>query len=162
GLRVGLVGHSLGAVKCLYTLAHETLAVGCVAAVSPPRLSYSWFCSGPERDEFLADFSKAAQLVEQGQGNRNIEVKLPLPMVITAAGYVEKYGPDERYNFLTFMPSVRCSSLITFGALEVESNMAFRAAPDELARLAARRENLSVATVPGADHFYTSVRDALF
>ncbi len=160
--RIGLVGHSLGAVKCLYALAHEPLPVCCVCAVSPPRLSYSWFCSGPERDEFLADFTKAAQLVEQEQGNRIIEVKLPLAMVITATGYVEKYGPDERYNFLNFAPSVRCPALVTFGAAEVEGNMAFRAAPEELARLAARRGTLSVATVAGADHFYTGVRDALF
>ena len=48
GPRVGLLGHSLGAVKCLYALAHESLPATCVIAVSPPRLSNSWFCSSPE------------------------------------------------------------------------------------------------------------------
>ena len=39
--RIGLIGHSLGAVKCLYALAQEPqLAATCVIALSPPRLSY--------------------------------------------------------------------------------------------------------------------------
>ena len=41
GPRVGLIGHSLGAVKCLYALAHEpALDVACIVGISPPRLSY--------------------------------------------------------------------------------------------------------------------------
>jgi len=54
GPRIGLIGHSLGAVKCLYALAHEdALAVERVIAISPPRLSYSWFCGNPEGPPFL-------------------------------------------------------------------------------------------------------------
>ena len=49
GPRVGLIGHSLGAVKCLYALAQEPqIGVACIVGVSPPRLSYSWFCTSPE------------------------------------------------------------------------------------------------------------------
>src|SRR5207253_2019123 len=48
GPRVGLLGHSMGAVKCLYAPAQEPdLQPACVIALSPPRLSYAWFCSGP-------------------------------------------------------------------------------------------------------------------
>jgi dipeptidyl aminopeptidase/acylaminoacyl peptidase len=51
---VGLIGHSLGAVKCLYALVHEpALEVSCVVGISPPRLSYSWFCASPEGPRFL-------------------------------------------------------------------------------------------------------------
>src|SRR5262245_38568471 len=43
GPRLGLIGHSSGAVKCLYAMAHEPDdAVGRLVAVSPPRLSHSW------------------------------------------------------------------------------------------------------------------------
>src|SRR5207249_11282962 len=46
GPRVGVIGHSLGAVKCLYALAHDPgLQVVAAVGISPPRLSYSWFCS---------------------------------------------------------------------------------------------------------------------
>ena len=64
-----------------------------------------------------------------------MEVKLPLPYVITAAGYVEKYGPDERYNYLRFLARVPCPTLITLGSLEVTNNMAFRGVPEALAAL---------------------------
>src|SRR5262249_47900969 len=41
GPRIGLVGHSLGAIKCLYAAAHERgLDIAWVVALSPPRLSY--------------------------------------------------------------------------------------------------------------------------
>jgi dienelactone hydrolase len=162
GPRVGLLGHSLGAVKCLYALAQEPhLGAACVIAVSPPRLSYSWFCSGPEAVEFLATYHRADELRQGGQPAALLDVKLPLPFVITAAGYVEKYGPDEHYNFLRLVSGVRCPALITLGAVEVENNMAFRGVPEALRELAADHPRLHVATITGADHFYTGARDAL-
>jgi dienelactone hydrolase len=162
GPRVGLLGHSLGAVKCLYALAQEPqLGAACVVAVSPPRLSYSSFCSGPEAAEFLATYRRADELLQGGQPAALLDVKLPLPFVITAAGYVEKYGPDERYNFLRFVAGVPCPALVTLGAVEVENNMAFRGTPEALQELTARHPRLHAATIPGADHSYTAAREAL-
>lgn len=160
GPRVGLVGHSLGAVKAIYALAHEaSMDVVCAVAVSPPRLSYSWFCQSPEGATFLEAYQQAEQLVQGGRPNALIEVQLPLPFAITAAGYIEKYGPDERYNYLTLLKLVRCPLLITFGAIEVAGNMAFRGAADAVVEM--RRANVSVATIPDADHFYANARAAL-
>jgi alpha-beta hydrolase superfamily lysophospholipase len=162
GPRVGLIGHSLGAVKCLYALAHEPQpGAGCVIAVSPPRLSYTWFCTSPEGRQFLEAFARAERHVEAGQGAALLDVKLPLPFVVTAAGYVEKYGPDERYNYLRFIGGVRCPALVTLGAIEAEHNMAFRGAADALAEATARNPRLSIAVIPGADHFYTAAREDL-
>jgi pimeloyl-ACP methyl ester carboxylesterase len=160
--RIGLIGHSSGAVKCLYALAHEPqLPAACVLALSPPRLSYSWFCAAPQGAEFLAAYQQAEQLVAGGQPLALLEVKLPLPFVVTAAGYVEKYGPDERYNYLQFIRGIRCPVRVTLGSIEVENNMAFRGAPEELQALAARYAHIQAATVAGADHFYTEARAAL-
>jgi pimeloyl-ACP methyl ester carboxylesterase len=163
GPRVGVIGHSLGAVKALYALANEVqLKAACLVALSPPRLSYSWFCSSPEGRDFLETCTQADQLMTAGEPAALLDVKLPLPFVITAAGYVEKYGPDERYNYLRFVHGVSCPVLLTFGAIEANNNMAFRGAAEALATLAARRPQLSVTTIAGADHFYTGVREALF
>ena len=162
GPRIGLVGHSLGAVKCLYALAQEPrLGAACVAALSPPRLSYSWFCSDPEGEQFLETYRLAAQHVENGQPGTLLDVKLPLPFVVTAAGYVEKYGPDERYNYLHFLASMPCPTLLTFGSVEMENNMAFRGAPEAVAQLGDRSGHWTVETITGADHFYSGVRPAL-
>lgn len=157
GPRVGLLGHSLGAVKCLYTLAHEmTLDVARVIAISPPRLSYSWFCENPEGAKFLETYQRAETLVQAGQPTAMLDVTLPLPFIITAAGYAEKYGPDERYNYLRFLRSVRCPTLVTFGAVEVANNVAFRGAPEAVAEM-----GRTLTTIAEADHFYSKGRDLL-
>jgi pimeloyl-ACP methyl ester carboxylesterase len=160
GPRVGLLGHSMGAVKCLYAVAHEpSLAPARLVALSPPRLSYSWFCSSPEGAKFLETYHLADQHVTAGQPATLLEVQVPLPYVISAAGYVEKYGPDERFNYLRFLPSVPCPSLITLGETEVRSNMAFRETPAAIAELARKYARFTVMTFPNADHFYTGARE---
>ena len=160
GPRVALLGHSLGAVKCLYATAQQPkLDVAAVIAISPPRLSYSWFCQSARAAEFLETYRRAEELMAQGQPGALLEVKQPLPFAITAAGYVEKYGPDERYNYLNFLAGVPCPALILFGGLEIENNMAFQQGPEEVRCLAAKKPQFAVDVVPGADHFYTGVRD---
>src|SRR5262245_37647882 len=60
GPRVGVIGHSSGAVKCLYAAAHEPdPAVTHLAAISPPRLSHSWFAASENAGEFLDTFRQA-------------------------------------------------------------------------------------------------------
>ena len=161
GPRIGLIGHSLGAVKCIYALAHEPLEVGALIAISPPRLSYSWFCTSPEGPAFLETYAEAERFVAQGEPAKLLEVKLPLPFVVTAAGYAEKYGPDERYNYLRFLGGVRGPLLLTLGAVEMANNMAFRAADAAVAEAGRKHPALAVAVIDGADHFYTGVRPAL-
>jgi hypothetical protein len=137
------------------------MAAAAVIAMSPPRLSYTWFCSSPEGPQFLEAFALAERHVAQGEPAALLEARLPLPFVVTAAGYVEKYGPDERYNYLKFARGVRCPALVTLGAIEVEENMAFRGATEALAELGRRSPGLAVVAVPGADHFYSAARPAL-
>jgi pimeloyl-ACP methyl ester carboxylesterase len=162
GPRVGLLGHSLGAVKALYAAAREPgLSPACVAALSPPRLSHSWFCSSPEGPQFQDTFALAQRRVEAGEATTLLEVRLPLPFVTTAGGCVEKYGPDERYNYLRFAADTPCPTLVTLGGAEVEDNMAFRGAWEELRGLAARHGRMRTTVVPGADHFYSGVRGEL-
>jgi alpha-beta hydrolase superfamily lysophospholipase len=159
GPRVGLLGHSSGALKCLYAQAHEPdPAVARLVAVSPPRLSYSWFCQSDKAAEFRNTFQQAQALVAAGEPGSLLDVRLPLPFVVTAAGYVEKYGPDERYNYLTFLGRIGCPTLVTLGEVEAAGNMAFQGAAEAAAQAAPR---VRVETVPGADHFYTGAREAL-
>lgn len=160
--RIGLVGHSSGAVKALYAVSHDpALRPAAVLALSPPRLSYSWFCASPEGPEFLRAYAQAEEAVRAGRPTALLDVSLPLPLVISAAGYVEKYSPDERYNFLTFVSHTPCPVLVTLGGVEVETNMAFRGTPEALEPLTRKNPRLQTAVIAGADHFYTGVRPEL-
>jgi alpha/beta superfamily hydrolase len=85
----------------------------------------------------------------------------PYPYIITAAGYVDKYGPEERYDFLKLLSGIACPVLITLGGKEVQSNMAFQELPPKLAALVEGTALVKTELIPDADHFYTGLRREL-
>lgn len=160
--QVVLAGHSLGAVKAIYSLAHDAHpAVRSLVAISPPRLSHSRFADGPDRDQFLKEFADAERHVAAGNVDALMSVRFPIPYLVTAAGYIDKYGRDERYNVLKHVPQVACPMLFTFGTIELRRGSAFQGLPEELNTLAEQGADLKVAVVAGADHFYTASRAEL-
>jgi pimeloyl-ACP methyl ester carboxylesterase len=160
--RVVIAGHSLGAVKALYSLAHEARpTVQSLVCISPPRLSHSRFASGPDAERFLSEFAEAESHVAAGDRERLMSVRFPIPYLITAAGYIDKYGRDERYNVLKHVPQISCPMLFTFGTIELRRGSAFQGLPEELSALAERGADVKVAVISGADHFYTASRAEL-
>lgn len=156
---VTLIGHSMGAVKSLY--AAPKLAVERVVAVSPPRLSHGWFSQGPHASKFHDVLAQAQSLVDSGNGEQLLDIDFPLPMLISAASYIDKYGPSERYDFLNDVPKLAQPTLFTFGSVEVERNWAFQGLPEAVASAATADQPIAVETVSGADHFYTDRREQL-
>ena len=162
--KIALIGHSLGALKALYAQSrqpHEHASH--VVAISPPRLSYAAFCRGPRREEFLATIAHAEQFVREGQGDRLMEVTIPLPLLITAAGYLDKYGPGERYSLANFIGQVAQPAIYIFGEKELASGAsAFAGLDDEIRQNALQNSTpTDVAVIPQADHFYTGCHQAL-
>ncbi len=160
--RIGLLGHSLGAIKAIFTLAAEhPPRVAALVAVSPPRLSYAYFCETPRAGGFLQTFAAAEELVRAGRGDELMLVKFPIAYYVTAAGYVDRYGPAERYNVLKFLDRVSCPTLVTYGSSEVQGEFAFRGMPEAVLPLATAANSLQVAVIAGADHIYTGCHDML-
>lgn len=160
--RIGLLGHSMGAIKAIVTLAGvQRPDVAALVAVSPPRLSHSYFCSTRRADEFRETFARAEQLQQADRGDELMYVSFPLPMYVSAAGYLDRYGPDEKYNVLEYLPRVSNRTLVTFGSGEVQQNEAFRGMPEAVAALADSANSLQVAVIAGADHIYTGCHDSL-
>ena len=160
--RTAICGHSLGAVKAVYAATHDHLpGVEAILAVSPPRLSYSQFAAGPRAAGFLADIAAAERHVAEGRPEALMEIRFPLPYVITAAGYLDKYGPAETYNILHHAGALPIPTLFTYGGLEIRSGAAFRGMPEALEELKARGANLSTAVIARGDHNYTAVQDDL-
>jgi hypothetical protein len=160
--RVVLIGHSLGAIKAVYAQAHEKWPqVAAVVAASPPRLSYSTFMNSPESGVFGESMSTAEKMVAEGRGEELFTGKFPFPLLITAAGYIDKYGPAEQYNILRFAANVPCPALFTYGSKELAGGgVAFAGLADALSSLpTADRHRVEV--IEGGDHVYAGVAEKL-
>jgi len=160
-----LLGHSLGALKVIYSQAHEPLdQVSAIVAISPPRLSCQAFMEAETSSLFLESLERARQRVDQGQGEELIEIRFPLPLQISARGYLDKYGPGERYNLLEFISQIRSPLLVTFGSLEVErGSIAFAGLPEAIQHATSGTPGWpgSIDVVQGAGHHYSDHREKL-
>jgi pimeloyl-ACP methyl ester carboxylesterase len=156
--RVVLIGHSLGAIKAVYAQAEEKLPlVRAVIAVSPPRLSYSTFMNAESSSAFWESMRTAEELVQAGRGDDLFTSKYPFPLLITAASYIDKYGPAERYNILKFAGQLICPALFVYGSKEVaQGGMPFEGMPEAIGALPGNAAR-SVEIIEGADHFYAGV-----
>ena len=109
--RIVLIGHSLGAIKAVYgRRTRRWPQVAAVVAASPPRLVVLRLHELPKRAaRFGSRCSTAEQMVaEAGRGDELFTSKFPFPLLITASGYIDKYGPAERYNILKFAADLTC------------------------------------------------------
>jgi len=160
--RIVLIGHSLGAIKAVYAQAHEKMAeVVAVIAVSGPQLSYSAFMNDVESSVFFESYSSAERMVKEGRGEELLTGKFPFPLLITASGYLDKYGPAERYNLLKFAAELPCPALFVYGSKELEQGgVRFAGLPDALMSLP-HADRRTATVIDGADHVYTGVSDEL-
>jgi pimeloyl-ACP methyl ester carboxylesterase len=160
--RILLAGHSLGAIKAVYSQAHEPSGdvVGVIAA-SPPRLSYQAFRNSLESSQFFESISTAERMVKERRGDKLFTARFPFPLLISASSYIDKYGPAERYNILKFADKLKCPSLFTYGSKELETSIAFAGMPEALKNLPQPPRSLDVEVIEGADHNYSGVTDRL-
>ena len=115
--RVVLVGHSMGGVKAIFSQAHDPHPnVVAVVGVSPPRFCHAEWQSSPQATTFRADFRRATVLVESGRGSELMLVQQPLPLWLTAAGFLAKYGPHDDYDFVPLLPRLTCPTLLIVGS----------------------------------------------
>jgi pimeloyl-ACP methyl ester carboxylesterase len=154
--RTVLVGHSLGGVKCAYWMAQQRPDdITALVAVSAPRIVYEVLSTGPRGAEFLRDYATAQQLVAQGQGQQLMEIAFPLPYLVTGAGFLDKYGPEQRYDILAALPLVAVPWLAVYADQELDG-AAFAGLPE-----ACRQRGGHVVIVQGADHFYVGAHREL-
>lgn len=152
-----LCGHSLGAIKSLYTQAHQPHpAVKSIIALSATRLSYQKLIESSDGDAFRQTIEECKRLLVEGQGRSPIEVPVPFRTWMTPQCYLDKYGPAERFNWLRFIDHVNIPTLMLFGEKELAENPAFTGLTEELEDLKRRWNSLTIDIIPGADHFYTS------
>jgi pimeloyl-ACP methyl ester carboxylesterase len=157
-----LVGHSLGAIKAIFSQAEEPSpdVVG-ILAISPPRLSYSAFQWGAKAGEFAALLREAKKRVADGAGDSIMESTFPFPMLISAHAFLDKYG-GETYNVEQLARQVTQPVHFLFGERELqEGGVAFAGLPESLLEQRRSDQTLRVDIVEGADHFYIGCQESL-
>jgi len=158
--RIGLWGHSLGATKSIYYMATQRdPRVTCVVAGSPPRFSYAAFAAQEEGEVFKRIAAQAQQSIASGHPETLIDTSYPIPLLVTAAVFVQKYGPEEPYDILKHIPNVQSPLLMMIGTAEAQTMMAFKGLPALIDKLAGTMDHVTFASIPGADHAYTHQRD---
>jgi len=154
--RIGLWGHSLGAVKTVYYQSVESdPRVVCAVASSPPRFSYAAYLGSDQGPRFSADMEQAQALVQAGQPEAIVEVAVPIASTFSARTYVDKYGPDSRFDILAHVPHSAVPLLVTLGELEID-NLAFRDLAEQGPALPGQSPQVSYRLVAGADHSYAT------
>jgi pimeloyl-ACP methyl ester carboxylesterase len=158
--RIGLWGHSLGATKSIYYMATQgDPRVTRLVAGSPPRFSYSTYATLEQGKAFKQTAAEAQQYIDAGRPATLIDTIYPIPLLVTAEVFIQKYGPREIYDILQHIPKVQCPLLIMVGTAEAQTMMAFQGLPPLLEKMAAAMDHVTFASIPGADHAYTHQRD---
>jgi hypothetical protein len=102
----------------------------------------------------LGHFRTAQEHIASGHGEALFEIKTPGPFLVSAASFLDKYGPDEKYNFLRQVVELRVPSLFTFGGIELEE-VNFQGLPEAISIAALAGQNIRTVTIAGANHVYT-------
>lgn len=133
--------------------------MGAIAS-SPPRFSHSAFLASELAADFRANFDHAEKLAAAGQGDAILSVTFPTLGYFSARTFLDKYGPEERYDILKHAEAVTAPLLITLGSEEKSPPFRDLAAGGE--SLAGRNPNVGFQLIAGADHAYTGKADALW
>jgi hypothetical protein len=114
-----------------------------------------------ESSQFWESMITAEQLVKAGKNDELFTSTFPFPLLVTAAAYIDKYGPAERYNILKFAPELPCPALFTYGGKELASGgIPFAGVPDALRSLPNPGQR-TIEVIDGADHVYTGTSEKL-
>ena len=158
--RVVLVGHSMGGVKAIFSQAHDPHPnVAAVIGVSPPRFCHAEWQSSPQAQLFRDHFARATELVEAGRGDELLLVQQPLPLWLTAAGFLAKYGPHDNYDFIPLLPRLNRPTLLIVGTESVAASPAFESVPAAVRELQPSMPHLDLRLVFGANTVYSGHLD---
>lgn len=153
--KVVLIGHSMGAVKAIYSQAHEPHSrVTGIMALSPPRFAHQHWVSHPRATAFRSHWQQASEWVAAGEPDRLLECTQPTPFLATAAGFVEKYGPDDRYDYVPLLERLSVPVLIVVGSQTLTASPAFDGLPDWINAAQTSEKAVALRIVPGASMNY--------
>ena len=148
---IGLLGHSMGAVKVGYYAATEDDdRISTVIPISPVRLSYSYYMESEDAEEFKSIIERADRMEAEDRALELMEVRFPIAQMFSAASYLDKHGPAERYNLVSLAPKIKVPMLVLGG--EQETHTRLRDCPQDMITAAVNSPRAEYFIVPGGNH----------
>ena len=156
--RIALVGHSLGGVKGIYYQykAADPRVVALVS-LSAPRLSYTYLSESESGDEFLEYYEQADALVKDRRPGTLMDVKFPVDHIFSAANFIGKMGPKEKYDIMALADGIHVPLLALGGSRERRAHLRDVAHP--FVEAAANSPQREAHIIEGANHFYRGKLD---
>jgi alpha-beta hydrolase superfamily lysophospholipase len=149
--RIALMGHSMGAVRVAYYAATQAdQRVAAVIPISPVRLSYSYYQASGDAKEFNDLIRRARELEEKGEGRELFDADFPIKQLFSAVSYLDKHGPEERYNLINLAPNIRIPMFVVGGSLESHTRLLNMA--KDLAEAAVNSPEVECAIIEGGNH----------
>ena len=149
--RICLLGHSMGAVKISYYAAFQNdPRIQAVIPISPVRLSYSYYMGSEDAEEFQNNLELADEMEATGQALDLMKVNFPIKQFFSAASYLDKHGPGERYNLVDLAPRIHVPILTLAGSLETHTRLVDMAS--DLVLAAVNSPSPSYEIIDGGDH----------
>lgn len=160
--RIALLGVSMGAVKVVYYQAHvQEPRVAAVIAVSPVRLSRSYYLTTEAASDYQRYYQQAQELTQSGHPDALINVVediVPGRGIFGAHAYLEKYG-SEKYNLVTYAGGIQCPLLIMGGTEEIHPRL--RDCAQDAYNSVRDRSDAELVLVEGAGHGLREMGDSL-
>ena len=154
--RIGILGHSMGAVKVAYYAATEAdNRVAAVIPVSPVRLSCSYYLESEDADEFRANLETADRMEEEGRALDLFYVDFPIKEMFSAAVYLDKHGPLEKYNVIQHSPNIRVPMFVLSGSLETHTRLLD--VPQDMITAAVNSPRAEYLVLEGGNHSLTNM-----
>lgn len=148
---IGILGHSMGAVKVGYYAATENdERVTTVIPISPVRLSYSYYMESEDAEEFREIIERADRLEAEDKAQELMEVRFPISQMFSAFSYLDKHGPAEQYNLVTLSSKIKIPMLVMGGELETHTRLLN--CPQDMVMAAINSPRAEYVIVPGGNH----------
>jgi dienelactone hydrolase len=162
--RIGLIGHSLGAVKAAhFARSQGSIGIHCLICISPPRLAPAILAKDSHYGlSYAEDLRTAEEKVAMGRPEALLTIRYPQPMLISAATFLDKYGRSDQYDYVQMADQISIPCLWCFGDQEVRGDRAsFKNCDQALEAKVEGQANHSLAIISNADHGYTQARAEL-
>ena len=148
---IALLGHSMGAVRVAYYAATEDDdRVTAVVSLSPVRLSYSYYMDSKDADEFRSIVEQADQLEAENKAQDLMTVGFPIAQHFSAAAYLDKHGPSERYNLVDLAPKIKVPVIAISGSLETHTRL--KDIARDMVQAAVNSPRAEYVIIEGGDH----------